>query len=387
MEVLPVELAAKKAVDYLENHRQRFLVLSLDKFSLPETIDLSTENINEISSFEEELLISNGGERKTSLASKTLPHYVALSGARKMAEQEEDEDLAAAAQQLLVAAYGNNYEEIHPTLTPNSIESRILYLTNCLWRYLPLRNMTTYHLYAVLKLLSDNNSSAESIKIQREIFPELVQALGTVISDIEYDGHDLELCSLVLQVLAAFPEYKHGEAAPKETADVSLRAITAFSNVPRVVEQKNDLHNKAAELAQLLTHGNSESIAFGLGGGRHSHDNEEVEEAAFNKLLQLEKMGATAAAALLRQNCRGITRGVVSTNNQLNTSFTDNDLAQRTSNLLSVLSKLSHNNDLLCSTAPIVFESMQRAMDSGMPEVFLPEDVSFLSVILCKCFC
>ena len=391
--------AVTQATDFLKNDRKRFLILSLGKFSLPDTLDLSKENITEVSKEEELLLIGRqSGEEKASAYhpfGTTWQEFNAVSSSHTMAQQVEDDDLAAAAQQLLIAAYGQEYKTEQQSIDPKSTEGRILYLTNCLWRYLPLRKMTTYHLWAILTCLTAaKKADTNSIVQQRKVFPELVKALGVVARDTQYDGNDLEQCSAVVQILAALPEYGHGEAVPEETVDISLEALTAFSLVPRVVESKDDLTSKAADLAMLLEGINDADVRQGSG------DREKANKAAFDRMVIFEKDGATASAVLLRRHCFDMVGGSgsgggsegsggsggIGSLNMSTTVFTDSELGERSSALLSVLSKMSHDTDLLCSTAPLVFESILRAMHGkgeGSNGVALsPEEISSLAVIL-----
>lgn len=401
------ELATKalRAMDFLKHDRKRFLLLSLNKFSLPDTLDLCIENVKEITQ-DEDIWKANMSkqegkrpqqqqqQRDRTNFGTTLQEYIAVATSEHMAQEMEDENLVTATQQLLVNAYGQEYRTARPPLDGKSVEGRVLYLTNCLWRYLPLRKMTTYHLHALLKALKRNDGSTpQSIATQREIFPELVQALGSIVRDIEYDGNDLEHCSVVLQILAAMPEYGHGETAPKATVDISLEAITAFAQVPRVVEHTHDLTSKAAELAMLLEHGNAESVAFGTGGNGQDEDREETERLAFERMRALEEDGAAACAALLRQHLRSAMSGGTGTTmaSPLASSlaaplesFTDQDIGARTSALMCLLSKMSHDTELMCSTSPIIFETILRAMQfhDGEFDLLSPADVSALSVIL-----
>lgn len=407
---------ALRAMDYLKHDRKRFLLLSLNKFSLPDTLDLCIENVKEIT-HDEDIWKANMNKEEGKRPQQqqqpqkdrtqfgtTLREYIAVATSEHMAQEMEDEKLVTATQQLLVNAYGQEYRTARPPLDGKSIEGRVLYLTNCLWRYLPLRKMTTYHLHALLKVMKQNDrggekggkngeSTPQSIATQREIFPELVQALGSIVRDIEYDGNDLEHCSVVLQILAAMPEYGHGETAPKATVDISLEAITAFAQVPRVVEHTHDLMSKAAELAMLLEHGNAESVAFGTGGNGQDEDREETERLAFERMRALEEDGAAACATLLRQHLRsamsdgtGTTMAsplAASSATPLE-SFTDQDIGARTSALMCLLSKMSHDTELMCSTSPIIFETILRAMQfhDGEVDLLSPADVSALSVIL-----
>ena len=255
----------KIAKDYLRNDRDTFLTLSLNKFSLQETLALTAQSLKEINieNDKEMKRLRHNGPFGTSLQER-----IAVAKSHQVATDNENEEISAAAKRILIAAFGNDNPIVPPPLDP--IAGRVHYLTNCLWRYLPLRKMSVYHMWSVLKVLKEsaaaNADTVGELSSLRELLPELVRALDAVVHDTQYDGSDLEQVSVALQILASFPSYSHGESAPQEEADASLSAIVAFSLVPHVVESSGDLHSVAAELAMKLAHGNIDTVGFGAKG-------------------------------------------------------------------------------------------------------------------------
>ena len=377
---------------YLADDRDQFLVLSLGKFNLPETINITRENLTELSKTEEHHI------NKRPFGS-TFREAIAVSSTHALATEQEDEELAKATETLLAAIKNNQTRKTMPTpLDPSTAAGRILHLTNCLWRYLPLRKMTSYHLWSILTRLKEinvvlqsidnenENDNAEAIDVAqlREIFPDMVRALGSISQDTQYDGTDLEHVSAVLQVLAALPEYEHGKTAPRATAEVSLEALAAFSRIPHVVESTTDITSRASELAAKLEHGNADTVAF---GSQTTGTNGDSEEAAYQRARTLEQDGAAAAAILLRRHCRDM----VGTKTKLSgiheedeeneeDGFSDSELGKKASELLNVVSKMTHDPNLIASTAPVVFEAIQRSLNHGT--VLQMKDVSSVCVIL-----
>jgi hypothetical protein len=369
----------KTAQDYLRNDRDTFLTLSLNKFSLQETLALTRQSLKEINEENDKQI-----QRSTPFGS-SVQERIAVAKSHRLAIDNENDEVSSAAKRILVAAFGADYA---PAPALDKYSARVHHLTNCLWRYLPLRKMTVYHLWSLLKAFKEFAAAADgegrgaaefALLSLRSLLPEVVRAIDAVVHDTHFDGSDLESVSASLQVLASFPPHAHGEeAAPKEIAEVSLNAIVAFSLVPHVVESSGDLHSVAAELAMKLQLGNIDTVGFGakesVGVGA---DGEELTE--FQRLRQLEEDGASAASTLLHRHCRELvsadltvsgTVGVglgsaLGNSTKLETKFDLEDVGRRTSELLAVLAKMTHDSDLLVSTAPIVFEAIQASVKNG----------------------
>ena len=108
----------------------------------------------------------------------------------------------------------------------------------------------------------------------------------------------------------------------------------------------------------------------------------------FQRLRRLEENGAAAAATLLRRHCRELVDSDLKLlhSDQLITSSSSHskfEIGNRTTELLVVLSKMTHEMDLLVSTAPIVFEAIQASLDSGT-EGLTASDITSICVIMGK---
>ena len=188
----------KLANDYLRQDRDKFLTLSLGKFTVrPGMPALATQNLEEIAVRQEDApdTAFNGNTFGAKLADRLRIHH-----AHQLGEARDRKKLVEDAHDLLVQAVGTDWKQqikeeeeassgtagtaVQGKLSSARVVSRFQHLTDCLWRYLPLVHMTTHHLWSMLDLLRnagvDASTDVSSMAGMADCVSDLVEALGIV---------------------------------------------------------------------------------------------------------------------------------------------------------------------------------------------------------------
>jgi hypothetical protein len=421
------DLRAKiaEANAYLRADRDKFLTLSLGKFAgaHPGLPALSAQNLTEIAARQAEASPRPPAFRGRGPFGATRADRLRVQHAHALGEWRNKDRLMQAAHALLAAAVGADWaaqaeeeeareEEVTAACAASGVPSpplvvaRLQYLTDCLWRYLALPRMTTYHLWSLLHSLKEGGVDARTDTAEEgpegpaaaaaglaDCAADLSEALGMVVRG---KTSGLEMVSAALQVLAVLP----APAAGSTMAGVVLDALDAFSRVPRVVDDDDSVKSKAERLRWVLEHGSAMEMAkrrsLGLdqaSGGAPGADGDaaaadaDAVTSAMAKKRRLEQDGATAAATLLNRFCKTLMSLFNMDSHANRDEFDDMALGARSAQLLTVLSKLgAHNTTLLANVSPLIFGAIQRSSDGadGAQGSLPPVDLCELGLILAK---
>ena len=363
----------KEANDFLAHDRHQFLSLSLAKFTVkPGAPALVAQNLEEISKEQEKESSGKWNGNGVPFGTK-VSDRVAISKAHKLGEKHGKKKLMAAAHELLKLAVGEDWAQPEPPAFQSPTVARLSHLTACLWRYIPLAHMTTFHLWSLLDTVKGiTNFPDDELEGElSECVSDLIEPLGIIARN---KSANLEAVSVTLQVLAALPDKPY-----QNMHNVVLDALVAFSRVPRVIDNESSIKNKANRLRWILEHGDAQESAkrqsMGIIEKASTPALSAVPDASSSddKLLVLEKDGSTAAATLLDRFCENFMSlakvNVPAREKQDGDKFEDKDLVARSAQLLTVLSKLgSHNTELLAKVSPLIFEAIDRDMERSAAE-------------------